>query len=76
MSSRKKVDKIDWKDDLLTGIELAIALILGFMFYNFVQANPNIKALLLPETLGMFMISFGIFVGGFLFIKWLNREKV
>lgn len=74
--SPKKVDKIDWKDDLLTGIELAIMLILGFMFFNFLNANPDVKALLFPETLGMFMLSFGVFVGGFLFVKWVNREKV
>jgi hypothetical protein len=74
MSPRR--DKIDWKDDLLTGIEFAIVVILGFMFFNFLNANPDIKALLMPETLGMFLVSFGVFVGGYLFIKWLNREKV
>jgi len=71
-----KKDVIDWKDDLLTGIELAIMLILGFMFFNFLSANPDVKALLFPEELGMFMLSFGVFVGGFLFVKWVNREKV
>lgn len=75
MSKRKK-DIIDWKDDLLTGIEWAIVIILGIMFYNFLVANPDIAALLMPETLGMFMISFGIFALGFLVIKWLNRERV
>ena len=74
--SKKKEDVQDWKDDVLTGIEWAAVIILGIMFYNFLSANPDIAALLMPETLGMFMISFGIFIGVFLFAKWLNREKV
>ena len=69
-------DKIDWKDDILTGIELAIVIILGVMFYNFLESNPQIAALVMPETLGMFVISFGVFFGAFLLVKWINRTKV
>ena len=76
MSQKRKRDIQDWKDDVLTGIEWAIVIILGIMFYNFLSANPDIAALLMPETLGMFMISFGIFALGFLLIKYINREKV
>lgn len=72
----KKKDVIDWRDDVLTGIELAIAIILGIMFYTYLTANPDIAELLMPETLGMFIISFGLFIGAFLFVRWLNREKV
>lgn len=71
-----KRDKIDWKDDILTGIELAIVIILGVMFYNFLEANPTISALVMPETLGLFVISFGVFFGAFLLIRWINRTKV
>ena len=73
---KKMVDKIDWKDDLLKGFELAIVVILGVMFYTFLVDNPQIAALLMPETLGLFVISFGLFVGAYLFIRWLNRTKV
>lgn len=69
-------DKIDWKDDILTGIELAIVIILGVMFFNFLESNPQIAALLMPETLGLFVVSFGLFMGAFLLIRWINREKV
>lgn len=72
----KKKDVIDWRDDVLTGIELAIAIILGIMFYTYLTANPEVAALLQPETFGMVIISFGLFIGAFLFIRWLNREKV
>lgn len=74
MSRRR--DKIDWRDDLLTGIELAVVVILAFMFYNYLQANPDVSDLLFPTTIGMFALSFGFFVAVFLFVKWLNREKV
>lgn len=72
----KKTDTIDWRDDLLKGIELAIAIMLGIMFYTYLQNNPEIASLLMPETLGMFIISFGLFIGAFLFVRWLNREVV
>lgn len=75
MSKRKK-DVIDWKDDVLTGIELAIAVIMGFLFFTYLQNNPAVAALLQPDTLGTFIISFGVFIGFFLFVRWLNREKV
>jgi len=71
-----KRDKIDWKDDILTGIELSIVIILGVMFYNFLEANPTIAALVMPETLGLFIVSFGVFFGAFLLIRWINRTKV
>jgi hypothetical protein len=76
VSKRKKVDKIDWRDDVLSGIELAIAIIMGILFYNYLQLNPEIATILMPETLGMFIISFGLFIGAFLFVRWLNREMV
>ncbi len=72
----KKNDVIDWKDDVLKGIELAIAVILGVMFYTYLTANPEVATLLMPEELGMFMVSFGLFIGAFLFVRWLNREVV
>lgn len=69
-------DKIDWKDDLLSGIELAIVIILAFMFFQYIQSNEAVMAVLQPETVGMFVLTFGLFIGAFLFVKWLNREKV
>ena len=71
-----KKDKIDWKDDLLSGIELAIVVILAFMFFQYIQTNETVRAVLQPETVGMFVLTFGLFIGAFLSVKWINREKV
>lgn len=71
-----KRDKIDWRDDLLSGIELAIVVIVGLLFYNYLDANPDVAEYLMPETIGLFALSVGFFVFLFLSVKWLNREKV
>jgi len=76
LSQKRKKDKIDWRDDLLTGIELAIVIIMSVLFYTYLENNPTISELLEPAKVGLVTLSFGVFLGLFLIVKWLNREKV
>lgn len=72
----RRRDRIDWKDDLLTGIELAIVVIAAFLFYDYLKTTPDVATVLDATSIGLIALSFGVFIGAFLFIKWLNREKV
>jgi len=76
LMSKRRRDEIDWKDDLLTAIELAVAVIMGLLFHDYLTTNPSVADVLQAEALGLYIISFGFFLGIFLFVKWLNREKV
>jgi uncharacterized protein YneF (UPF0154 family) len=74
--SRKKKDKIDWKDDALEFGAILVVVIMALLFHDFLLNNPSITAVLQPERIGVLALSFGLFGGVYLLIKHLNREEI
>lgn len=69
-------DKQDWKDDSLVFLQFFIVVMLGLLFHDYLTNNPTIAELLMPADFALLVISFIPFIAAFLFIRWLNREKI
>ncbi len=76
MSPKKKIDKIDWKVDALEFGAILVVVVMALMFHDFLLNNPTISDVLQPARIGLLVLSFGLFGGIYLLIKYLNREEV
>lgn len=76
MSKKKKKDKIDWKDDALDFGAVLVVVIMALLFHDFLLNNPTLTAILQPARVGLLVLSFGLFGGIYLLIRYLNREEI
>lgn len=73
---KRKRDKIDWKDDALEFAAIVVVIIFALIFHDFLLNNPQISDVLQPARVGLLVVSFGLFGGLYLLIKYINREEV